>query len=254
MRKTVVWMSALISLALLCAPALADPGAEGGKKARKARTKKEKPARKKKPSGEYGMMVSVLKMDEAQAEKLNQAVQKYQEAMKAWEAGASGQKYKELNDAAKKAREDKDKEKMKSIAQDMKSVRKERDDLEAAEKAKIMEVLTEEQKAEWKGFTLYRSTVGRYKRLNLTEDQDRQLRDLCKASAKDMPPSSDRKAYGAARKKLAQDIEEKILTDAQREELKKQPEKKAREPKERKPREKKAKGGKKKGNQPVILE
>ena len=64
-----------------------------------------------------------------------------------------------------------------------------------------------------------------------------------------MPDKSDRKADGAARKRLAEDIE-KVLTADQLEELKKKPEKKAREPKEKKPRAKKGKGGK--GANPVI--
>lgn len=241
MKRSALWMSALISLALLCSPALAGREAGGGGKAKKARAKKERPAKKQALRGEYGMMASVLKMDEAQAAKLNEAVQKYQEAVKAWDASASGQKYKELNAAAKKAREDKDKEKSKSIAQDMKSVRKERDELEAAEKAKIMDVLTPEQRTQWAGFTLYRGTIGRYKKLNLTEEQDAKIRAICTDAAKDMPDKSDRKAAGAARKRLAEDVE-KVLTADQLEELKKKPEKKAREPKEKKPRAKKGKG------------
>jgi len=232
MKRTALWISALISLALLCPPALAAPGAEGGRKAKKARAKKGRPARKKKPRGEYGIMISVLKMDEAQAERLSQAVRKYQEAVKAWEASPSGLKYKDLSDAAKKARQDKDKEKMKSIMQEMKSVRKERDALVAAERAKIMDVLTPEQKIQWAGFTLYRGTIGRYKRLKLTEEQDAQIREICTAAAKDMPDRSDRRAYGAARKKLAQDIE-KVLTPQQAEELKKRPEKKPRAKKDK---------------------
>ncbi len=252
MRKTVLWTSALISLALLCSPALAGRDAAGGGKAKKARAKKDRGSRKKKLRGEYAIMVSVLKLDDAQAAKVNEAVQKHQEAVKAWEAGASGQNYKELSAAAKKAKKDKDKEKTKSIMQDMKSLRKERDDLRAAQKAEIMAILTDGQKAEWAGFTLYRGTIGRYKRLKLTEDQDARIREICTAAAKDMPDKSDRKAAGAARKKLAADIE-KILTPEQLEELKKKPERKPREPKEKKPRGKKA-GGRKKGNQPVILE
>jgi len=271
MRKALSWTIALLSLMILCAPAIAAPidaallvprvvvapgedasaNPVGEKKAR-AKRKKSKTERpgKKKLRGEYSIMASVLKMDEAQTAKLAETVRKYQEAMKAWGSSPNGQKYKELSAAAKQARKDKDKEKMKSISEEMKSLRKEREELATAQKAEVLAILTDQQKAEWAGFSLYRSTVGRYKRLQLTEDQNKQIREICQATAKTLPDRSDRKAYYAARKELSQNIEEKVLTDAQREELKKNaPAKKAREP-----RAKKASGKRARGNQPVIVE
>ena len=137
-----------------------------------------------------------------------------------------------------------------NIYEEMKPLRKERGELAAAQKAQILAVLTDQQKAEWAGFSLYRSTVGRYKRLQLTEDQGKQVREICQAAAKDLPDRSDKKAYSAARRKLSESIEEKVLTDAQREELKK----KAPPKKPREPRAKKASGKRAKRNQPVIVE
>jgi Spy/CpxP family protein refolding chaperone len=251
MKRTALWISALLSLALLCPPALAAPGAEGGRKAKKARAKRDKGARKRKPTGGYMMMISVLKLDQERAAKITAIAEKYRADTKAWDA-ENGAKLKELMAAGKKAREDKDREKMKAIGGDMKKLRQGRDDIAAAEKKEVMALLTEDEKVQWAGFSLYRGTIGRYKKLNLTEEQDAKIREICTAAAKDMPDKSDRKAAGAARKKLAQDIE-KVLTPEQVEQLKKKPEKKARQPKERKPRAKKGKA-KRKGDQPVVVE
>ena len=115
--------------------------------------------------------------------------------------------------------------------------------LQTQRSEQIVAILTPEQKAKWAGFTLYRSVMRRYKRCKLVADQDKQIRDACAAAAKTMPATTDRKGRGAAMKKLYKDIEEKILTDDQREELKKKP--------ERVPRAKKPKRAKKGGAAPV---
>jgi Spy/CpxP family protein refolding chaperone len=252
-------MSALFALVLACSPAMTDwasAGAEedaSGKKARKKtpREGKAKPPKPKGPRGEYAIMASVLEMDDAQKAKLMEAVEASGKAIRDWDNGDSGKKYKELNDARKQAAKDKDKEKIKSIGEQLKPLQKERADLMAAQKTAIMNVLTPEQKAKWAGFELYRNVMRRYKAAKLTEDQDKQLRDLCAAQAPKLPDSSDRKAYGGAMKQLYAEIDEKILTGTQREELKKKPEKQPKEPKAKKERQPRAKKG---GDSPAIVE
>jgi len=252
--KWFAWLSgALVSLALFCPSALSQE-ADGGGKAKKARKGGDKKAREPKqqgPKGEYAIMAKMLEMDVDQQAKLTDAVEKANQARKDWDASPSGQKYKELSEARKQAAKDKDKEKSKSIGEQIKALQKEQSDMQAAQKAAIMAILNDDQKAKWNGFVLYRGMMGRYKKCNLAEDQDKQLRDLCQAAAKDMPDSSDRKANAAAMKKLGSDIEEKILTDAQRADLKKKPDKAPAEPK--KAREKGAGKGKK-ANTPVNVE
>jgi Spy/CpxP family protein refolding chaperone len=260
MRKSAWWMTALVALLLLCSPVASDwaaaaPGAEaGGKKARKkgARDRKARQPRKKGPGGYYGIMMKVLEMDEDQKAKLMQAVQDSQKALKDWEAGPSGTKYKELTEARKQAAKDKDKEKAKSISQQLKSLQKERAELQAAQKALVMDVLTPQQKAAWAGHELYTSVMRRYNRANLTDDQKLKLKEHCVAKSATMPDASDRRARGQALKKLYEEIDEKILTDEQREALKRKPEKKAREPREKGARAKK--GRKKGGDAPVIVD
>ena len=232
MRRSKWWVGPLVAMVVMCSPVLIERTAVGqdaraAKKAKKRpdRAKKERPARQKGPRGEWAIMAKVLEMNEAQTTDLMKAVESSGKAVADWNAGAAGQKLKELREEAKKAREAKDKEKTKSLSQEMNSLQKELSELQAAQKAQIMDLLTAEQKAKWAGFTLYRNVMRRYKRVKPDEGQDKQLRDLCAAKAKDQPASSDRKAYGAAMKALYGEIEENILTAAQREELKKKPEK-----------------------------
>ena len=241
MRKPAWWMSVATALLLACSvlvtPSVAVAQDDAPKRARKKRPAgdRRKSPKKKRLPGEYGIMVSVLKIQEPQLAKFNAAVQAYGETMKAWQAGPDGAKLAELQKAAQEAKKAKDKDKAKELSQQMKPLMAQRAKVQAEERAVIMAVLTPEQKAQWAGFTVYRTAMRRYKRLKLSEEQTKQVRDLCDAAAKTMPPSSDRKAYGQARKKLDAEIAEKVLTPEQREELKKKP--------ERKPREKGAKPG-----------
>jgi Spy/CpxP family protein refolding chaperone len=207
---------ALFGLVAACCPlltSLAGAADAGGKDAKAA-----KPAA---PKGEYAIMAKVLEMDSTQTAKLTEAVEASQKALKAWDDSDSGKKYKEFEDALKKAKADKDKEKSKSLGDQMKPLAKERSDLQEAQKANIMALLSPEQKAKWAGFVVYRTVIGKYKRVDPTDDQDKQIRQLCEAAAKGMPDASDKKAHGEAIKKLTDEIEQKVLTDAQREELKK---------------------------------
>jgi Spy/CpxP family protein refolding chaperone len=260
MRRSGWWTSALVALLLLLSPVATDwaaaaPGAEGrGKKARKkgARDRKARQPKKRGPGGYYGIMMKVLEMDEAQKAKLMQAVQDSQKALKDWTAGPSGTKYKELTEARKQAAKDKDKEKVKSISQQLRELQKERAEIQAAQRAAVLDILTPQQKATWAGHELYTSVMRRYKRVDLADDQKAKLKELCTAKAATMPAASDRRARGQALKKLYEEIDGNILTDEQREALKRKPEKKAREPREKKARAKK--GGKKGGAAPIIVD
>ena len=207
---------ALFGLVVACCPLLT-----GSAGAADAGGKDAKPAKPAVLKGEYAIMPKVLEMDATQTAKLTEAVEAYQKAMKAWDDSDSGKKYKEFEDALKKAKADKDKEKAKSLGDQMKPLVKERSDLQEAQKANIMALLTPEQKAKWAGFNVYRTVIGKYKRVQPTDDQDKQIRQLCQAAAKDMPEASDKKAHGEAIKKLTDEIEQKVLTAAQREELNK---------------------------------
>jgi hypothetical protein len=227
MNRSTWWSIAAFSLTVACWPFLtASAGAaEAGAKAAKAEG--AKPAALK---GEYAIMAKVLEMDATQTAKLTEAAQARDKAIKAWDDGDNGKKYKEFEDALKKAKADKDKEKSKALGDQIKPLAKERSDLQEAQKANIMALLSPEQKAKWAGFVLYRQVAGKYKRANPTDEQDKQIRQLCQDAAKGMPDASDKKGHGEAMKKLSEQIEQSVLTAAQREEMKKPPAPKAPKP------------------------
>jgi len=258
MRRCKWWAAAVIAAALACSPALAQPVAPAGEDAapKKAKKRKARKPRKGKPPkkglrGEYAIMVKICTMDEIQQAKLKESLEKQKVALKEWNDGPNGQKLQQLRKAYAEARKAKDADEIKKLRGQIKPLQQELSKLQAANREAIMAILTPEQKLKWGGFTLYRDMMRRYKRLKLTEEQTQQVRDLCNAGAKELGQKmDDRKARGQASRKIRQEIEQKVLNDLQREELKKKPEKAPR----KKPREKAPRAKKPKKDRPAALD
>lgn len=235
MKKLGWFVCGLAIVLLTCGPVLAQ---NGQAKAKPPKAKRADKAKKAKPSalrGEYGIMASVLKFDDAQKAKLTEALEANKTAEREWAASADGQKMQELSKAYAEARKGDDKEKVKSLSAQLKTLKESRAKLAADGKERVMAVLNDEQKTAWAAFGLQRTAMRRYKRLNLTEDQLKQVTELCAESVKSRPAGADRKDLAAADKKLMNDIAEKVLTDAQRKELKKPVEKPRKDKKGEKP-------------------
>ena len=197
------------------------------------------------------MMARELTMDEAQKAKFTDTVAAYDRAMKAWEAGANGQKFQSLSKEQAEARKAQDKEKAKGLSEQIRPLRKEREELATAQRTQVMGVLTDEQKATWAGVKLYYQVVGRYKKLDPQDEQKKRIREICAEAIKTMPASADRKAHNEARRKLYADVEQKVLTEAQRDQWKAaNPPKPPPQPKEPKARKKAGKAD----ATPVITE
>ncbi|MBT3202185.1 MAG: hypothetical protein HN350_19960 [Phycisphaerales bacterium] len=208
---------------------------EGGK-AKKAKPAGKK-ARVKKPKspfrGEYAIMASQLKMTDAQKAQLTEIVKAQSAAKKAY-AEAAKPIQTELA-AAKKAG---DKTKAKELGAKLKALRGD----PKATTAKVMAILTPEQKAEWAKFGLYRRVCSKFGRAKLTDEQKTTVRDMCTKS--DIKTTGDRKADAAALKSLTDKIAAEVLTDAQREAIKPKPRVKKEKPAgAKKPRVKKPKKG-----------
>jgi Spy/CpxP family protein refolding chaperone len=228
MKKLTWFVGALAAALLACAPAMAQDNGEAKAKPEKVE-KGEKPDKAKTSAlkGEYGIMASVLGMDDAQKAKLAEALEANKADQQQWTEGESGKKMEELSRAAAEAKKADDKEKTKKISEELKAVKESRAKLEEAGKQRIQAVLTDEQKTRYAGFNLERQVLRRLsaKKIELTEDQKKQMKDLCAEAAKAKKAETDSKALAAADKKLMGDIEQKVLTDAQREALKKPAEK-----------------------------
>ena len=206
--KNLTWFAgALAAVLLACAPAMAQDNAEPKPKPDKAKTSGLK--------GEYAIMASVLGMDDAQKAKFAEAVEANRADERRWKEG-DGKKAEELSKAAAEARKAGDKEKVKKIEEDMQAVKESRRKLEEGGKARIMAVLTDEQKTRYAAFNLERQVLRRlsFRNIELTDDQKKQIKDLCTEAVKSRPAGEDAKAAALADKKLLSEIEQKVLTDA----------------------------------------
>jgi len=244
--KNLSWfVGTLAAVLLACGPAMAqDDGAAKAKPEKPAKAKPDK-AKTSGMKGEYGIMASVLGMDDAQKAKLAEAVEANKAAEQQWKEG-DGKKTEELAKASAEAKKAGDKDKTKKIAEESKALKESRAKLEEAGKARIMAVLTDEQKTRYAAFNLERRILQRFgKKIELTDDQKKQMKDLCAEAVKSRPAGEDAKAANAADKKLLGEVEQKVLTDAQREALKK--------PAEKDKKEERAKDGKKPATEPKEL-
>jgi len=244
--KKITWFACGLAVVLLAwGPA---PAQDGQANAKPEKAKRAEKARKAKPSalrGEYGIMAGVLKFDDAQKARLIEVLEANKAAERQWAESVEGKKMQELSKAYAEARKGDDKEKAKALAKQLKALKESRAKLAEAGKARILAVLTDEQKTLWAAFNLNRRAMMRYKKLKLTEDQLKQIKELCDKAVKNAPAGGDRKALAAANRKLMSDIEQKVLTDAQRQERKKPAEKPKKDRKGGKPAkpDEKPKGG-----------
>jgi len=233
--KKCVWMTCVLAVMLATA-------SDGFARERKQRARKPRRQHMRKPADDFAMMATVLKLEGEAKQKLDAQIAAGAEALKEWEQG-DGAKLKELMKAQREARKAKDAEKAKQLAAEMKPLRAAKTKLAADNKAKVMALLTDEQKAGWAGYKLRKDLQMRhFRRVKLSDEQAEQMQALCVEAAKTLPPANDpkqRKARADALKKLSADISEKVLTAEQREQMAKKPERKPKAAK--KPRKPKAK-------------
>ncbi len=233
MKKLAWFVCSLTIVMMTCGPAAAR--ADKAEKAEKAKARKAKSSGLR---GEYGIMAGVLKFDKAQKAKLIEALEINKTAKRQWAESDEGKKMQELSQAHAKARKDGDKEKTKSLAAELKKLKKSQAKVVAEGKTRIMAVLTDEQKKSWAAFGLERRAMRLYKKLDLTDAQRKQIKDLCAEAIKNRPADADKKAIAKADKQLMSDIAEKVLTDAQREQLSKPAEKPKQKKKDQDPAKK----------------
>ena len=119
-------------------------------------------------------------------------------------------KRKELQKELAEARKPKDEAKFKELGDKLKKLQSD----PKADKAALMAILTDAQKADWDSFTIYRDVSRKFGKAKLTEDQKKAIRDMC--SKADVKTTGDKKADAAVLKGLAAKISADVLTDEQR--------------------------------------
>jgi hypothetical protein len=98
------------------------------------------------------------------------------------------------------------------------------DTIETEHQAKILAVLTAEQRETWEGFRLWRDLMRRYRRAELSDEQKAQVRALADAAAKEFlavqgEEQEAHKAKEKIQKQLRQRVEAEVLTDEQKAKL-----------------------------------
>ena len=148
-------------------------------------------------------------------------------ALAAWDK-ANAEKVTAAAAAAKEARSGGDADKKKQASAAVRALKTAREEAGAETTAAVLAVLTDEQKTAWGGYQLYKSLAGRYRRAELTEAQQAQVKTACALAAQDLAAidpndSKARKAKGEITKKLQWAINALVLTPEQRKTLASQP-------------------------------
>ena len=217
--KRLAWLC--VGLAALVLTASPVPAAEG------AAEKRAKPASNA-LRGEYAMMARECGLTEQQQADLKVKINARKEAVDAWQK-ANGDRSNALKEALKKAREAGDRDAVKKTQADLAALQVERGKVNADSMAAILAIMNDEQRPKWQAFAVYRNMMGRYKKVNPTDEQVAKIKEAAAATAKELAAVTGtdgeaRKAKGEIQKKLRNTIEQTILTAEQREALAKKPE------------------------------
>jgi Spy/CpxP family protein refolding chaperone len=141
---------------------------------------------------------------------------------------ANAEKVTAAEAASKEARSGGDAEKKKQAFAAVRALKTARQEAGAETTAAVLTVLTPEQKIAWGGYELYKSLAGRYRRAELTEAQQAQVRTACGFAAKDIAAidpddSKAKKTKNAVTQKLQWAINALVLNDEQRKAMASQP-------------------------------
>ena len=148
-------------------------------------------------------------------------------ALAAWDK-ANAEKVQAAAAASKEARSGADADKKKQAMGATRALKTARQEAGAEATAAVLDALTPDQKTAWGGYQLYKSLAGRYRRAELTEDQQAKVKIACRFAAKDIAAidpddSKAKKAKGEVTKKLQWAINALVLTPEQRKTLASQP-------------------------------
>lgn len=177
---------------------------------------KKEPTTRKKPRlrGMHAQMAKVCGMSEEQQEELIRLNAKRYEAWKQFKTSTT-EKLKVLQARIAEARKNNDKEALKEAYSEIRSLRIKQREIYEHWKAKMMAILTPEQKARWDRYQAMLAIKRRFKSAGLTAEQMEKIEAAYTKFVVGAGPS-DKKARREALKKLNDYIRTEILTDAQR--------------------------------------
>ena len=174
------WMVCSVALCALGSGAVfAQAEAEPAKPKKAPRARKPRP-RKPQPvlHGEMARVAKELKLTEDQQKKIAETMKAQQAAVKAWEEANAG-KAKDLQGQSKKLRDE------------MQKLSAERQRVRDAEKAKIAELLTADQKVGWTKYVLRSTAMRNLRGVKLTDDQAAKLGEMLDGPAQKIAAMTD---------------------------------------------------------------
>lgn len=225
MRRLTFWMAAA-ALAALASAALAaysgapTPSRTGVPTARPVPPVHEPPKETTTLSGDYARMADELGMKAPQRRRLAQAVEAKAKALEVWDK-QNGKRLADLQQTLAKAKADKKESLVGRLEPQVAAMEQARARVEAAGEARIMAVLTVEQRAAWEGRKLAKEVLDRFRSIRLDADQTAKVEALSKEAAKSLKVVVTAEDLKAAADQLVPVVTERVLTAEQRAQLEK---------------------------------
>ena len=165
-------------------------------------------------------LVRECKLTDKQLPAVKAKIEALDAALAAWDK-ANAEKVEAAEAAAKEARSGDDADKKKQTSAAVRTLKTARQEAGAETTAAILAELTPEQKIAWGGYQLYTSLAGRYRRAELSEEQQAKVKTACAFAAKDIAAidpneSKAKKIEREVTKKLQWAINALVLTPEQR--------------------------------------
>jgi hypothetical protein len=171
-------------------------------------------------SGEYARMADELGMQEPQRRRLAQTIEAKEKALQVWDQ-RNGKRLDTLRQAISKAKSEGKEGLARQLEPQVKAMEQARARVENAGEARIMAVLTPEQRAAWEGKKLAKEVLERFRSVRLEADQVAKVEALSQEAAKQFKGVVTDEDLRAAADQLVPIVVERILTDAQRAQLQK---------------------------------
>ncbi len=213
MRSARYFLSGLLVL-LMASAVLGQRTGPATRPSRDAPRKVRSPLR-----GHWRMVAREVKLTDEQVGVLVEKIKARDAALSAWEA-EKGQKLRDLRAQARKAREAKDAEQAKLLAEQVKSLRDEKRELQQKYNVTtaLKAMMTPGQNASYEGLILYRGALGEYRTVALSEEQKTAIRALCTKVGVEVAAlkGDDVKGRAKLRAQLLKSVHDKVLTGEQK--------------------------------------
>ncbi len=169
-------------------------------------------------TGDYAVMVWWCDLSEPQQSELEIRITAKNERLREHDR-ANADRQRDLRRRYQEARRRRDRDEADRLSAELRRLTEERRTLLGRLEDDILAILTDGQREDWKAYGRLDETVARYLRLDLSEDQRLDVRDLALDAARELGRIEHRRDRGEVVEMFREEIEEVVLTDEQRERL-----------------------------------